>query len=171
MQLLGNLEPPERLVLPLWRAIPQRIRAEHDPLRSHVLEELADDVRPYRGEGDDRGRERRADLGIDVVESPRDLSEARGPFDVGYTLTENRVRAEQVGEGCGVVEEDWPDTGVVDDEVEGWPVACRLRQVLRVPVLGVVVGGVVRRRGESLVHADVAEPGPLVPQDILVLPD
>ena len=138
---------------------------------AHVLQELADDVRPHRGERDDGRRERRPDLGVDVVEVARDLSEARGPFDVGDTLAQTRVRTEQVAERDGVVEQDRPDARVVDDEVEGRPVACRLRQVLRVPVLGVIVCGIVRRRREAFMHADVAERRPLVPQNDLVLPD
>ena len=56
---------------------------------------------------------------------------------------------------------------MVDDEVEGWPVAGRLRQVLWVAVLRRVIRG----RCEALVDADVAERGPLVPQNDLVLPD
>src|SRR6266404_942536 len=68
LQRFGDLEPPEGLVLPLWRAIPQRIGAEGDTVRAHVLQELAEDVSAHGGEGDHRRRERRADFGIDVVE-------------------------------------------------------------------------------------------------------
>src|SRR5437667_6463527 len=65
---LRDPEPPQRLDLPLRRAVPHRVRAEHDAVLAHELQELAKDVGAYRREGDHGRGERRADLGVDVLE-------------------------------------------------------------------------------------------------------
>src|SRR6267143_6269117 len=44
------LEAPESLDLPLRRAVPERIRAEHDALRPQVLHELPQHVRAHARE-------------------------------------------------------------------------------------------------------------------------
>ena len=71
----------------------------------------------------------------------------------------------------GVVEQHRSDARVIDDEVEGRPVARHLRQVLGIAILRVVVCLIVRRWRESFVDADVAEPGPLVFENPLPLVD
>src|SRR5439155_4574551 len=67
LQLLGDLEAPERLDLPLRTAVPDGVGAEHDALVAHELQELADDVRPDGRERDDGLSERRADFAVDVA--------------------------------------------------------------------------------------------------------
>src|SRR6266404_2341766 len=44
-QLLGDLEAPQRVDLPLRRAVPHRVGAEYDAVLAHELHELAEDVR------------------------------------------------------------------------------------------------------------------------------
>src|SRR6266853_907171 len=58
--LFGNLEAPERLDLPLRRAVVDAVRAEADLVLAEILEELAHDVRAHRREGDDASGEGRA---------------------------------------------------------------------------------------------------------------
>src|SRR5882762_1468631 len=57
--LLRDLEAPEGLDLPLRRAVPERIRAEHDALRPQVLHELPQHVRAHARERYDARGERR----------------------------------------------------------------------------------------------------------------
>src|SRR5438034_1084267 len=129
LQLLGNLEPPEGLDLPLGRAVPEGIGAEHDPARPHELQELTDDMSPDGGERDDSRGERRADLRVDVREIVGELREPRRPADVGDAVPESRLPAQEVLERFGVIEQDWCDARVVDDEVEGRPVVGGLRDI------------------------------------------
>src|SRR2546422_1981178 len=62
--LVGNLEAPEGLQLPLGRSVPERVRSEDDLILALEREELADDVGPERRERDDRACEGGPQRGI-----------------------------------------------------------------------------------------------------------
>src|SRR5467141_1831323 len=148
--LLRDLEAPEGLDLPLRRAVPERIRAEHDALRPHVLHELPQHVRAHARERYDARGERGADLGVHVLQRRRGLRELGEPAQVGNAVAQlpGTDGLQRFG-----IEEARAEAGVVDDEVELRPVARRLRQVGRAALLGRV-----RRGGrEALVNADVEE--------------
>src|SRR2546430_4229934 len=61
---LRDPEPPQRLDLPLRGAVPHRVRAEHDAVLAHELQELAEDMRADRRESDHRRAERGAGLRV-----------------------------------------------------------------------------------------------------------
>src|SRR5216684_491612 len=148
--LLRDLEAPEGLDLPLRRAVPERIRAEHDALRPHVLHELPQHVRAHARERYDARGERGADLGVHVLQRRRGLRELGEPAQVGNVVAQllGADRLQRFG-----IEEARAEAGVVDDEVELRPVARHLRQVGRAALLGRVRRG----RREALVNADVEE--------------
>src|SRR5712692_4559693 len=148
--LLRDLEAPEGLDLPLRRAVPERIRAEHDALRPQVLHELPQHLRAHARERYDARGERGADLGVDVLERRRELRELGEPAQVGHAVAQlaGADRLQRLG-----VEEARAEAGVVDDEVELRPVARDLRQVARAALLG----RVRRHRRQALVDADVEE--------------
>ena len=131
-QRLGNLEPPQRLDLPLRRPVPDRIRPEHDPVLAHELQELAQDVRRDRRERHHRRRPRRADLGIAVRQILHELGVLRRPTDVRHAAAQlaRLDLLQRVGQ-----EEVRLDAGVVGDEVELRPVARRFGQVVRMAAL------------------------------------
>src|SRR5438445_12637210 len=72
--LLGNLEPPEGVDLPLRRSVPHRVRAKDDAIRSHKFHELTHDVRRHRREGHYRRSPRCSDPGVDVLEGRGEYS-------------------------------------------------------------------------------------------------
>src|SRR5207244_11454892 len=84
----GDLKAPERLDLPLRRAIPARDRPEHDSVRPEVLEELTEDMGAHRGKGDHRRGESGSDLAVDVGERRPQLRERRRPGNVRYALAQ-----------------------------------------------------------------------------------
>src|SRR5256712_9649655 len=132
LHLTGDLKAPERLDLPLWRAIPDRVRPEHDSVRPEVLEELTEDMGAHRGKGDHRRGKGGSDLAVDVGERRRQLRERRRPGNVRYAVaqTSRAYRLQRLA-----VEEPRLDAGVVDDEVQVPPVFRRLRDVGRMPEL------------------------------------
>src|SRR5712691_13309017 len=148
--LLRDLEAPEGFDLPLRRAVPERIRAEHDALRPQVLHELPQHVRAHARERYDARGERGADLGVHVLQRRRGLRELGEPAQVGNAVAQllGADRLQRFG-----IEEARAEARVVDDEVELRPVARHFRQVGRAALLGRVRGG----RREALVDADVEE--------------
>src|SRR5207302_916006 len=118
--LLRDLEAPEGLDLPLRRTVPERIRAEHDALRPHVLHELPQHVRAHARERYDARGERGTDLGVHVLQGRRGLRELGEPAQVGNALAQllGADRLQRFG-----IEEARAEAGVVDDEVELRPVA------------------------------------------------
>src|SRR5882672_1252961 len=153
LDVLRDLEAPHRLDLPLRRAVVHAIRAEDDLVLAEVLEELAEQVRAHRREGDDDAAEGRADLGVDVAQLAAGLRELGEPGDVRLAVAQLLV-ADVVEPGLRPEERRHAaEAGVVDDEVELRPVARRLRDVGRLAEFRRVDRG----RREALVDADVAE--------------
>src|SRR6267142_4469630 len=74
-----DLEPPERLDLPLRRPVPDGVGAEYDAILAEVLERLAEQVGANAGERDHAGGEGGAQLRVYVPERRRRLQELRGP--------------------------------------------------------------------------------------------
>src|SRR3989442_1477044 len=148
--LLRDLEAPEGLDLPLRRAVPERVRAEHDALRPQVLHELPQHVRAYARERHHARGEGGADLGVHVLQGRRVLRELGQPAQVRHAVAQlpGADRLQRFG-----IEEARAEAGVVDDEVELRPVARHLRQVARAALLRRVRRG----RRKALVDADVEE--------------
>src|SRR5438876_2415544 len=153
---LRDPEPPQRLDLPLRRAVPHRVRAEHDAVLAHELQELAKDVGAYRREGDHGRGERRADLGVDVLERRGEQRHLGGPGNVGHALAQHP--------GVHLVQriqdpERRLDARVIDDEVELRPVGRSPGDVDRVAEPRVAA----QRVGpQALVDRQVSEPRALL---------
>src|SRR5260370_910146 len=84
---LGDLEPPERLDLPLRGTVPDGVGPEDDPVLTEESQPHAEDVRTNRRERDHGRGERRAQLAVDVVdvrEPRRSDQKARRPEDVRH---------------------------------------------------------------------------------------
>ena len=163
---LRDLEPPERLDLPLRAAVPERVRSEDDVLRTLVPEQLPEDVRGHRWERHHRGGEGGPDLGVGVLEVAGELRVRRRPVDVRHSIEERpRPRFARLDlRQRLVVEERVLDAGVVGEEVQVRPVLERLGQVGRIAVLR------PRRQaaGKPLVYGDdVAPRTQLVLADVL----
>src|SRR5438309_3784201 len=160
---LRDPEPPQRLDLPLRRAVPHRVRAEHDAVLAHELQELAKDVGAYRREGDHGRGERRADLGVDVLERRGEQRHLGGPGNVGHALAQHP--------GVHLVQriqdpDSRLDARVVEDEVELRPVGRSPGDVDRVAEPRVAA----QRVGpQALVDRQVHEPRVLLQDAPVVL--
>src|SRR5262249_19962041 len=68
LHVLGDLEAPHRLDLPLGRAVPERVRAPDDVVGAEALHQGPDEGRGEARVGDGGRRERGADLAVDVLQ-------------------------------------------------------------------------------------------------------
>src|SRR5882724_2233187 len=155
LHVLRDLEPPQRLDLPLGRAGPHRVGAPHHAVGPQPAHELAHHGRAHARIGHGALGKDLAKVSVDVVDAvlARGLREVRHPLDAPglLELRPGVVRLAAAGEAVG---------RVVDDEVELRPVLGRLAHVSHVGV-----GEEMREllldgwREEPLVDADIDEAG------------
>ena len=135
----GNLEAPERLDLPLRRAVPDRVRAPQHVVGAEGVDDLAEQVGAGGGIGRDQLPEGGAQLHVDVREARLlllHLAELGGPGHLRRT---------------GLVADDAEQPGVVDEEVDVREILRRLDQVARMVVVrdrARAAGPCARRRAD-----------------------
>src|SRR5499427_5389126 len=114
LHVLGNLEAPHRLDLPLGRAVPERVRAPDDVVGAEALHQGPDEGRGEARVGDGGRRERGADLAVDVLhaELAGDLGQVAGPLDLPGLLELGQRRVGRLQEVA--------ERAVIDHEVELW---------------------------------------------------
>ena len=157
LDVLRDLEPAQRLDLPLRRAGPERVGAPDDVVGAHALDHRAEHERAHARLGHVAVGEDLAEVGVDVVHAvlPGDVGEVGDPVDAAGALQlvpGVRGRAARAG--------DPAVRRVVDHEVELRPVLGRLADVVDVAVADEVRElRLDRRREQALVDADVLQAG------------
>src|SRR5881296_2454795 len=116
LHVVRDLEPAHRLDLPLRRAVPQGVRAPDDVVGAEALDQCADEGRGEARVGDGAGRERGAELAVDVLHAglAGNVGEIARPLDAAGLLELGEHRVGFLHEGA--------QRGVVHDEVELRPV-------------------------------------------------
>ena len=88
LHVFRDLEPAQRLDLPLRRAGPHRVGAPHDVVGAQALDQRAHDRRAEPRIGGRRPREELPEVAVDVLHAVllRDLGEVGDPFDAAGLL-------------------------------------------------------------------------------------
>ena len=149
LHVFRNLQPAQRLDLPLRRSVPHRVGAPNYLVLPETLDQRADHGRGQARMRDAGVRKAGAELGVHVLHAKllRDLGEIRHPVDAAGVLELLERSIGQFDEGA--------QRRVIDDEGDLRPVFGRLAQVPHrgvFPDLGPAL--LVIRRQQPLVDAD-----------------